>query len=114
MNVKCGDAAEYECPTIPLCGHRRPEPEKGGGHIPPPALTRPALFALTLLSYDLTPLALWPPSQVLVLAFGSDLSHTFYDSCIHVVHKVELMLSKTYLNTKYNQVPSPSTFAQQS
>ena len=109
MNVASGDAAEYECPTIPLCGHRRPEPEKGGGHIPPPALTRPALFALTLLSYDLTPLALWPPSQVLVLAL---IPHTHFMTV--VVHKVELMLRKTYLNTKYNQVPSPSTFAQQS
>ena len=79
VNVASGDAAEYECPTIPLCGHRRPEPEKGGGHIPPPALTRPALFALTLLSYDLTPLALWPPSQVLVLALYP--SRKFYDSC---------------------------------
>ena len=57
----------YECPTIRMCGHRRPEPEKGGGHTPPPALTRPALFALTLLNYDLTPLGLWPQSQLLVL-----------------------------------------------
>ena len=61
------------------------EPEKGGGHTPPPALTRPALFALTLLNYDLTPLGLWPQSQLLVLDLIPP--HANFMTFMYVVNK---------------------------
>ena len=89
----------YECPTIRMCGHRRPEPEKGGGHTPPPALTRPALFAPTLLNYDLTPLGLWPPSQLLVLDLIPPHANFMTVAFMYVVNKKELVLNITYLNT---------------
>ena len=72
---------------------------RGGGHTPPPALTRPALFALTLLNYDLTPLGLWPQSQLLVLDLIPPHANFMTVAFMYVVNKKELVLNITYLNT---------------
>ena len=83
---------------------------RGGGHTPPPALTRPALFALTLLNYDLTPLGLWPQSQLLVLSLIPPHANFMTVAFMYVVNKKRIGVEHNI--SKYNQVSG--TFAQQS